>query len=501
MSERDEEQAAAAKAPEGAPEEGPGQAPQTGKGGLIRWRFWESPDWHNLLERLAMRSFWVSFAVIVVFALVYALNAFPFNRVFEAVIALAGAALIFAFALKSNDGVMRFLGMMLIAALIISPDDILRLARSIQNQEEAESVSALEADVHRFSVFDTRTVALDLHAMLEGFDEELLALGTNNGVSRPGGKFGNIATINDDALRNFIGCVLDDAVARSVASSMRSSELYQTYRTIMLGRFHEIDFRPPDRDEIDANLDVLKALGVLDYPEGQRDDMVVTRLGCQAMWEYNSLRLEYRRRVRTGASLPCQSELAIDAGSTVSYRVPEQTVEETDRRALADRRQLCIDRGLDAVAGSVMLTSASLQAGYGVPISNLASNMDPTIGQLGDFAGRQVWPTEGRERQSFEVPEGEWILVQLEGGQAGDMLSVFGEDAMDPVIRVYDANEHLIDTIDDSLDANGVYTVDPRLVVAEGAPIPAYVAIRGFGFTGGAVDLQLSRPGPDSDPG
>lgn len=501
MSERDEEQAAATEAPEGAPHEGRGQAPQTGKGGLIRWRFWESPDWHSLLERLAMRSFWVSFAVIVVFALVYALNAFPFNRVFEAVIALAGAALIFAFALKSNDGVMRFLGMMLIAALIISPDDILRLARSIQNQEEADSVSALEADVHRFSVFDTRTVALDLHAMLEGFDEELLARGTVNGVSRPGGKFGNIATINDDALRNFIGCVLDDAVARSVASSMRSSELYQTYRTIMLGRFHEIDFRPPDRDEIDANLDVLKALGVLDYPEGQRDDMVVTRLGCQAMWEYNSLRLEYRRRVRDGTDLPCRSELAIDADSTGPYRGMVLTVEDTDRLALAARRQLCIDRGLDAVAGSAMLASASLQAGYGVPSSYRDPDMAPTIGELGDVDGRQEWPVAGRDRQRFEVPEGEWILVQLEGGEAGDTLSVFGENAMDPVIRVYDADENLIDTIDDSLDANGAYTVNPRLAVGAFAPIPAYVAIRGFGFSGGAVELELGRPRPDLDPG
>ncbi|WP_304069986.1 hypothetical protein [Maricaulis maris] len=500
MSERDEEQAAAAKAPEGAPEEGPGQAPQTGKGGLIRWRFWESPDWHNLLERLAMRSFWVSFAVIVVFALVYALNAFPFNRVFEAVIALAGAALIFAFALKSNDGVMRFLGMMLIAALIISPDDILRLARSIQNQEEAESVSALEADVHRFSVFDTRTVALDLHAMLEGFDEELLALGTNNGVSRPGGKFGNIATINDDALRNFIGCVLDDAVARSVASSMRSSELYQTYRTIMLGRFHEIDFRPPDRDEIDANLDVLKALGVLDYPEGQRDDMVVTRLGCQAMWEYNSLRLEYRRRVRTGASLPCQSELAIDAGSTVSYRVPEQTVEETDRLALEGRRQLCIERGLEAVSGSATLVSASLLPSNGTTQSYSSQDLYPAVGDFADEAARLAWPDDGEVGERLEVPVNEWVLVALSGAESGDELTVMGLDGMDPFIRLYDADRNLIATVDDSPGPDGAYSLDPRFVVGELSAIPAFVAIRGYAFAGGRVEVRLSQATPATEP-
>lgn len=477
----------------------PNEAPPEPKNGLARWRFWESADWHSLLERLAMRSFWVSFAVIIVFAFVYAINAFPFNRVFEAVIALAGAALIFAFALKSNDGVMRFLGMMLIAALIISPDDILRLARSIQNQEEAEAVSAAEADVHRFSVFDTRTVALDMHAMLEGFNEELCRFGPTGNPQDCESKLGNIATINDDALRNFIGCVLDDAVARSIASSMRSSELYQTYRTIMLGRFHELDFRPPDRDELDANLDVLKALGVLDYPDRQHDDLVVTRLGCEALWDYDSLRLEYRRRIRAGAELPCRSELGIDAPPEERYVGFALSVEQIDRAAQDQRRRLCIDRGLDSVATASLASASLIQPSYRSPTGYQSEDIEPDFAALPDAAASLAWPASGAVRERLQVPEEEWVLVSLADAEAGDRLTVAGLGRMDPWIRIYGADEALITSVDDSQDEDGIYSLDPSFVVGEFDQIPAYVAIRGYGFQGGEVEVVLSRDSGSSE--
>jgi hypothetical protein len=459
--------------------------------GLLRWRFWESRDWEALLERLAMRGFWLAFGVILVFALVYAINGFPFNRVFETVIALAGAALIFAFALKSNDGVMRFLGMMLIAALIISPDDILRLARSLQNQEETQRDANVEAEVRRFNVFDTRTVALDLHALLEEFDHELTREGGDGGQGA-GGKFGNIATIDDEVLRGFIGCVLDDAVARSIASSMRSSELYQTYRTLLLDRFHEIDFRAPDRDEIDANLDDLKALGVLDYPESQRDQFVLTRLGCRVIWEFDSLRMEYRRRLREGAELPCRAELDFNEGpaSNSAYLLP---VSQTDARQAEIQSRRCIEAGLDEarLSGHVQ-TPAGYPLAYYQPEPAL---LDATLDELGDPVRVLDLASGDVVQQRVTVAENQWQLLELRGAGAGTRIEVRGQNGYDPVMRLFASDGRVIDTIDDSVQADGSYSWNPNFRVESGTEEPAYVAVRGFGFSAGDVVVWISRVG------
>jgi hypothetical protein len=473
----------------GADRDNESSRPARRRRGLMRWRFWESEEWEALLERLAMRGFWVAFGVILVFAFVYAANGFPFNRVFETVIALAGAALIFAFALKSNDGVMRFLGMMLIAALIISPDDILRLARSLQNQEEARDESNIEADVHRFNVFDTRTVALDLHAMLEEFDRELTVQGRTPAGPAGLGKFGNIATIEDSILRGFIGCVLDDAVARSVASSMRSSELYQTYRTILLEEFHEIDFRAPDRDDIDGNLDDLKALGVLDYPEQQRGEFAVTRLGCAVMWEFESLRLEYRRRLRSGEELPCQAELNLskDPQLAAAHTLPVAQADRADQEA---QQRRCIDDGLLAARASGHL-QPDLQAYYGTARSYSEDDWAPSLDALGrprrtiDYAG------SGLTRSPISIQAGEWFLVELDGMGEGVRIEVRGGDDFDPVMRLYDANGGVIDTIDDSEQQNGIFSLNPSYRVSSGTAVPGYLAVRGFGFSAGDAVIWI----------
>ena len=468
---------------------GQNEQPAERNAGLLRWRFWESRDWEALLERLAMRGFWLAFGVILVFALVYAINGFPFNRVFETVIALAGAALIFAFALKSNDGVMRFLGMMLIAALIVSPDDILRLARSLQNQEETQRDANVEAEVRRFNVFDTRAVALDLHALLEAFDHELTRESRNGGQGA-GGKFGNIATIDDDVLRGFIGCVLDDAVARSIASSMRSSELYQTYRALLLGRFHEIDFRAPDRDEVDANLDDLKALGVLDYPVAQRDQFVVTGLGCRVIWEFDSLRMEYRRRLRDGEILPCMAELGFNEGAeTGTPRAA--SVSQSDARQSDAQARRCIEAGLIEAqqSGEMPGPSGPVRAYHGTR----SGLMDPTLAQLGEAAITLDLSTADVIHRRMSVPTGQWQLLALDAAGSGTRIEVRGQNGFDPVMRLFGSGGGVITTIDDSTLADGSYSWNPSYMVEVGTEPPAFVAVRGFGFSGGEAVVWLSR--------
>jgi len=98
-------------------------------------------------------------------------------------------------------------------------------------------------------------------------------------------------------------------------------------------------------------------------------------------------------------------------------------------------------------------------------------------------------------QQRVTVAENQWQLLELRGAGTGTRIEVRGQNGYDPVMRLFASDGRVIDTIDDSVQADGSYSWNPNFRVESGTEEPAYVAVRGFGFSAGDVVVWISRVG------
>lgn len=195
---------------------------------------------------------------------------------FRRVLALAGAVLIIVYINRTRDVALRSLGLVFIAALIVTPNDIIRIVAAVQDKQYIFSEQSPEYDVVRALTNDHEGLArraiteLDAYA---GLSSEL-----------------SVYRADDPDFRvNLMACALEEATEAFVLNRIQYRDEFTLLAAMYDAREEGDDWLIASRfDEDDGNtvelerdLELLRALGLVKFDRRQYREAVLTEEGVE----------------------------------------------------------------------------------------------------------------------------------------------------------------------------------------------------------------------------
>ncbi len=220
----------------------------------------------ELAQKYSLVLFAVIAFVLVILGIGLIHNHYPTGSVFEGLLALAGAALVFAFAVRSENVVVHVAGFLVVASLVTPMPDLLNLWAVATNDEVRESRLA-----GRFS----RKINLDNHSAAQDIVVSLI----DGGLIRQ-----DLSTHQDlTDLTGFVDCMMDLNDRQEIAHEINARGTSPLLRMMYMGRAPQAVFRPDDEDSLLWDMDYLRSRSLVDYSDDNYQDARLTEFGCQVV--------------------------------------------------------------------------------------------------------------------------------------------------------------------------------------------------------------------------
>jgi hypothetical protein len=429
--------------------------------------------------------------------------------VFGRLIALAGAVLILIYIEKSADVAIRSLGLLFIAALIVTPDDVIRVWMAFNDDEYVFDESQFEYGVVRSLTSDHELLAnytLEELQSYEAFSSEFSIYEQDSDLVA--------ARFSDELMR----CALQEATMAVVLERIRYDESFH-----LLVEMNSLDDEPwrysnlvsrddADVREIQQQLELLRALDLVAFRSDSYAEAEVTARGARALADAenplfsrpsDALRSLMLNRDSQGAEIEAKDIETAFNGSGACASV-KRAFENEVARNRAQAESSPDERPMPAEIAAYSMDR------FGPSPLFLPEDEDRLFEASFRGAGATVAEMRGLSINTTT----RWILIdRSELDEARPRLAVYeivarstGEDQpSDPVIRVVDEFDNILGENDDAPTSDLVsgapespYLSSHLTIVLPGDVDMFWIGIQSYSPSrAGIVDLEVYRVPPD----
>lgn len=282
-------------------------------------RKWTAVDWiasADQLRTLAIRvAFWLLIALaFTTVPMMY--QEFPAAALFSTITALTAATLVVAFASSSSNAVVRTIGLVVVASLIIPVPELSVLISQINGEDaefRTEQHASRRANSHNREAAQAIAMALT--------DRGMISLNHQRQV-------------NLTELANTVSCMLDSVELSKVSKEVDARGATLILQAIYENRAEQLFFGIENDARIAQDFDFLRERYLLDYPYSSYRSARLTQEGCELvrqiyedMYNQNETCVDWIRRLESAGNRPIHPDDLYETSTEPRVHSPTQATQ------------------------------------------------------------------------------------------------------------------------------------------------------------------------------
>lgn len=438
-------------------------------------------------------------------------DGFRTGFVFTKLVALVAAMLVIMYSARQQDVSIKALGLLVVATLIVSPIDAIRMWSAVRQTEVDWGEESFDHSVIAGLFGGSESLSersVDLLSGLETLDSQLTIYAANDDIeSRSQAEF-------------LLSCAFEAAIAEEMYNALRGRDAIHWLTALMESADADsVMSHATDREAVEMEFELLKLLNLVSFPSGAHHLAVITPRGWHFLYVANSDRARAARAAYL-EKVDRNSDNAISPFVQITHK-NEDAIDEPEANSGYSRqvRNITLDQNAPVCWQLV-------QAARGGASRQAQALTDP-FGAIPDEEERlhlpyTSWPEDsGRQITIRNISIGEqtsWVMVQLDSIEFG-APALYRIDAVaqppnaeqgwqtDPWLRVvqptYMGSDLVLAQNDDVAQSGGLgFDPDPpelrrvdsrAYVLAQGGTGELMLGVRAFGSPGSDVDITLTR--------